>query len=56
MKFEIYCDEAFPDLFTSRSPRARYLMIGSLWLPSEKRAEQRPRSLRCVSVMLYGAS
>ncbi len=37
MKFEVYCDEAFPDLFTSESPKARYLMIGSLWLPAERR-------------------
>lgn len=37
MKFEVYCDEAMPDLFTSASPRAKYLMIGSLWLPSDLR-------------------
>ena len=35
MKFEVYCDEANPDVLTSANPRARYLMIGSLWLPEE---------------------
>lgn len=39
MQFEIYCDEAFPDLFTSERPQARYLMIGSLWLPAEFRED-----------------
>jgi hypothetical protein len=39
MKFEVYCDEALPDLFTSEHPRARYLMIGSLWLPAELRED-----------------
>ncbi len=39
MKFEVYCDEAYPDLFTSKNPNAHYLMIGSLWLPSELRLE-----------------
>jgi len=42
MKFEVYCDEAFPDLFTSRSQniaQANYLMIGSLWLPHTLRVE-----------------
>lgn len=37
MKFEVYCDEALPDLFTSKHPCARYLMIGALWLPAELR-------------------
>jgi hypothetical protein len=39
MKFEVYCDEALPDLFTSRHPRARYLMIGSVWLPAALRED-----------------
>lgn len=43
MKFEVYCDEALPDLFTSQRPRARYLMIGSLWLPAEMREEAKAR-------------
>ena len=43
MRFEIYCDEANPDVLTSASPRARYLMIGSLWLPVELRDEIKSR-------------
>lgn len=39
MKFEVYCDEALPDLFTSQKPRAQYLMIGALWLPASLREE-----------------
>jgi len=39
MKFEVYCDEAMPDLFTSQKPGGRYLMIGSLWLPADLRTE-----------------
>jgi len=39
MRFEVYCDEAMPDLFSSSNRRGRYLMIGSLWLPSELRDE-----------------
>jgi hypothetical protein len=37
MEFEVYCDEAHPDVFTSAHPRAKFLMIGSLWLPSKIR-------------------
>ncbi|MCL1499937.1 hypothetical protein A7D16_07130 [Xanthomonas nasturtii] len=43
MRFEVYCDEANPDVLTSASPRARYLMIGSLWLPQEVRNELKSR-------------
>lgn len=43
MKFEVYCDEANPDVLTSQRPRARYLMIGSLWLPAELRDELKAR-------------
>jgi hypothetical protein len=39
MQFEVYCDEAHPDLFTSANPQAQYLMIGSLWLPADLRDE-----------------
>jgi len=39
MKFEVYCDENHPELFTSDKPQANYLMIGSLWLPSSLRDE-----------------
>ena len=37
MRFEIYCDEANPDVLTSGKPRAQHLMIGSLWLPADLR-------------------
>lgn len=37
MRFEIYCDEANPDVLTSGKPRVQHLMIGSLWLPAELR-------------------
>lgn len=37
MKFEVYCDETLPDLFTSAHPDSRFLMIGSLWLPADLR-------------------
>ena len=43
MKFEVYCDEANPDVLTSANPRARHLMIGSLWLPEELRNEIKSR-------------
>ena len=39
MLFEVYCDEAHPDLFTSGKPRAQFLMIGSLWLPARLRVD-----------------
>ncbi|MCC5874987.1 MAG: DUF3800 domain-containing protein [Candidatus Sumerlaeia bacterium] len=38
MKFEVYCDESQQDAFWSKSPdRAKFLLIGSLWLPAENR-------------------
>ena len=43
MKFEVYCDEAFPDLMTSKNPKARYFLIGSLWLPADLREEIKTR-------------
>ena len=43
MNMEIYCDNAFPDLFTSNNPKANYLMIGSLWLPVDLREEVKDR-------------
>lgn len=39
MKFDVYCDEAFPDSFTSKNPTVKYLMIGSLWLPHTLRID-----------------
>ena len=39
MRFEVYCDETQPDLFFSRHQQARFLTIGSLWLPETLRRE-----------------
>lgn len=40
MKFEIYCDESRPDLFTTKLRKSdQFLMIGGLWIPAEKREE-----------------
>ncbi|MFZ3046781.1 MAG: DUF3800 domain-containing protein [Desulfatirhabdiaceae bacterium] len=39
MKIEAYCDEAYPDLFSSENPQARYLLIGGLWLRSDDREQ-----------------
>jgi len=46
MRFEVYCDEALPDLFTSKKPRAQYLMIGALWLPADLREEAKAKIAR----------
>lgn len=45
MRFEVYCDEAHPDVLTSRKARSRYLMIGSLWLPERLRSELKKQVL-----------
>ena len=37
MKFEIYCDECRPELFTSRVKSPPYLSIGGIWIPAEER-------------------
>jgi hypothetical protein len=37
MNIEVYCDETYPDLFSSENPQAQYMFIGSLWLASESR-------------------
>jgi hypothetical protein len=39
MLFDVYCDESRPDLFASQRPQAKYLVIGSLWMPAGKRQE-----------------
>ncbi len=39
MKFDIYCDECFPDLLTSSNPKADFVIIGSLWIPTECRTQ-----------------
>lgn len=38
MDIEVYCDESYPDLFSSQKPTVQYMVIGSLWLRSEDRA------------------
>lgn len=35
MNIEVYCDEAYPDLFSSQSRQAKYMFIGSLWLENQ---------------------
>jgi hypothetical protein len=39
MDFDVYCDESRPDLFCSKNPDAKFLVIGSLWIPTELRGE-----------------
>ncbi len=39
MNFEIYCDESSPDLFASQKRTCKYLTIGGIWFPHEKREE-----------------
>lgn len=39
MEFDIYCDESFPDILTSESTPADYLVIGGLWMPTEDRSD-----------------
>lgn len=39
MKFDVYCDESRPDLFASGNPQAQFMVIGSLWLPTDSRGE-----------------
>jgi len=34
LKFEVYCDESYPDLLLSKKPTGKFLVIGSLWLES----------------------
>ncbi|MEA3232457.1 MAG: DUF3800 domain-containing protein [Thermodesulfobacteriota bacterium] len=38
MKIDVYCDEAYPDLFSSKKSSAKYLMIGAIWLNRENRS------------------
>jgi hypothetical protein len=37
MNFDVYCDESYPDLFSSEKSQAQYLVIGSLWIESSNR-------------------
>ena len=48
MEFDVYCDESNPDVFTSHSEKkASFLMIGGLWLPTERRTEIK-RQIRVI--------
>jgi hypothetical protein len=38
MDIEVYCDESYPDLFSSQKPKVQYLIIGGLWLRKSDRA------------------
>lgn len=38
MKIDVYCDEAYPDLFSSRKTPVKYLLIGGIWLNLENRS------------------
>lgn len=37
MRFDVYCDESRPDLFSSKVRKGKFLVIGSLWLRYEDR-------------------
>ncbi len=37
MNYEIYCDESCQDVFTSQKTQCKYMFIGGLWLPADKR-------------------
>jgi hypothetical protein len=39
VNFDVYCDESGPELLCSKKPKAQYLVIGSLWLPEQRREE-----------------
>lgn len=41
MRFDVYCDESRPDLLTSENAQDTYMVIGSLWLNAEDRAESK---------------
>ena len=43
MKFEVYCDESYPDLFASKKPCVKYMVIGSVWLCAGDRVEFKSR-------------
>ena len=37
MKFDVYCDESSPEAIATENPDNKFLMLGSLWLPSDQR-------------------
>lgn len=43
MKFDVYCDECYPDVLGSGAPPVPYMAIGSLWFPSESRARYKQK-------------
>jgi hypothetical protein len=45
MDIEAYCDETYPDLFSSNHPHARFLIIGGVWLKREARDRFKADSL-----------
>ncbi|MEA1979995.1 MAG: DUF3800 domain-containing protein, partial [candidate division Zixibacteria bacterium] len=38
MEIDVYCDEAYPDLFSSKKTPVKYLLIGGIWLNLENRS------------------
>ena len=32
MNIDVYCDETLPDLFTSKQPDNKLMLLGSLWI------------------------
>lgn len=41
MQFDVYCDESGPELLHSEKPKARYMVIGSLWLQESLRTDKK---------------
>lgn len=39
MKIDVYCDEAYPDLLSSKKPQVKFMLLGSLWLQKNNRNE-----------------
>ena len=39
MKIDVYCDETLPDLFTSKDPKEKLMLLGSLWIENELREQ-----------------
>ena len=37
MKFDVYCDESSPEAIATENADNKFLMLGSLWLPSDER-------------------
>lgn len=39
MNIDVYCDETLPDLFTSKQPDNKLMLLGSLWIENELREQ-----------------